>query len=76
MRKAIWILVVFMTLVTIGCTADKGGETVAGDASVERTAEPQKEKREEKQQDGGDGGTPEEKKEGGVVPPGGGTNKD
>jgi len=63
MRKAIWILVVFMTLVTTGCTADKGGETVAGDASVERTAEPQKEKREEKQQDGGDGGTPEEKKE-------------
>ena len=75
MRKAIWILVVFM-LVTTGCTAKGGGETVAPDASVERTAEPQKEKREEKQQDGGDGGTPEEKKEGGVVLPGGGTNKD
>jgi len=63
MRKAILILVVFMTLVTIGCTADKGGETVAPDAAAEKASEPQKEKREEKQQDGGDGGTPEEKKE-------------
>ena len=75
MRKAIWILVVFMTLVTIGCTAEKGGETTPSDASVERTAEPQKEKREEKQSDAG---APEgtATKEGGVVLPGGGTNKD
>ena len=75
MRKAILIMVVFMTLVSIGCTANKGGETVAGDAASEKVAEPREEKREEKQEvDGGsaDGGT----KEGGVVLPGGGTNKD
>ena len=57
MRKAIMTLVVFMTLVSIGCTANKEGETTLPDASAERTAEPQKEKREEKQQDGADAGT-------------------
>ena len=57
MRKAILILVVFMTLVTTGCTANKGGETVAPDASIEKASEPQKEKIEEKQQDGADAGT-------------------
>ena len=75
MRKAILIMVVFMTLVSIGCTANKGGETTAGDAASEKVAEPREEKKEEKQEvDGGvgDGGS----KEGGVALPGGGTNKD
>ena len=54
MRKAILIMVVFMTLVSIGCTANKGGETVAGDAASEKVAEPREEKKEEKQEvDGG-----------------------
>jgi len=75
MRKAILIMVVFMTLVSIGCTASKGGETVAGDAASEKVAEPREEKKEEKQEV--DGGVAEgDTKEGGVALPGGGTNKD
>lgn len=75
MRKAILIMVVFMTLVSIGCTANKGGETVAGDAASEKVAEPREEKKEEKQEV--DGGVAEgDTKEGGVALPGGGTNKD
>jgi len=75
MRKAILIMVVFMTLVSIGCGTNKGGETVAGDAASEKVAEPREEKKEEKQEV--DGGVAEgDTKEGGVALPGGGTNKD